>query len=126
MHAALQRGDIVGILPDQVPKSGGASGVLAPFFGHPALTMTLISRLVRRHGSVVLFCAAVYDRKLGRYRVHYFEGEPMTGDASPETAAAALNRGVERLAREFPAHYQWTYRRFQLPDGGNANPYAKR
>ncbi len=126
LHATLQRGEIVGILPDQVPKFGGASGVVAPFFGHPALTMTLINRLVRRHGSAVLFCGAVYDRKLGRYRVHYFEGEPMIGDASPESAAAALNRGVERLAREFPKHYQWTYRRFQLPGDRRPSPYARR
>jgi KDO2-lipid IV(A) lauroyltransferase len=125
LHGSLRRGEIVGILPDQVPKSGGASGVVAPFFGHPALTMTLISRLARRHGSAVLFCGAVYDRELRRYRVHYFEGEPMIGDSSPVAAAAALNRGVERLAREFPAHYQWTYRRFQLPGDKRPSPYAR-
>ena len=45
--------------------------------------------------------------------------------ALPEAAAAALNRGVERLAREFPAHYQWTYRRFQLPGDKRPSPYAR-
>jgi len=125
LHAALQRGEIVGILPDQVPKTGGASGVEAPFFGHPALTMTLISRLVRRHGSAVLFCCAVYDRVEDRYRIRYFEGEPAIADKSPELAAAALNRGVERLARELPAHYQWTYRRFEIPGRRKDSPYAK-
>ena len=125
LHATLQRGEIVGILPDQVPKTAGASGVVAPFFGHPALTMTLISRLARRNGSAVLFCGAVYDHAERRYRAHYFEGEPAIADASPEVAAAALNRDVERLVREFPAHYQWTYRRFEMPGQRRSGPYRR-
>lgn len=124
LHGALQRGEIVGILPDQVPKAAGASGIVAPFFGHPALTMTLISRLARRHGSPVIFCCAAYDRARRLHRFYHFEGEAAIGDAAAEVAAAAVNRGVERCARAFPAQYQWTYRRFQIPGGGVPNPYA--
>lgn len=123
LHAALQRGEGVVILPDQVPKSLGASGVLAPFFGHPAMTMTLISRLARKHGAPVMFCCAVYDAQTGRHRMHHFEGEAAIASASPEAAAAALNRGVERCVRKFPAAYQWTYRRFQIPGSREPNPY---
>lgn len=125
LHGALQRGEIVGILPDQVPKAAGASGVVAPFFGHPALTMTLVNRLAHRHQSAVLFCCAVYDRALGRYRAHHFEGDPAIADASAEVAAAALNRDVERCVRQFPAYYQWTYRRFEMPDERDSSPYAR-
>jgi len=126
LHGALQRGEIVGILPDQVPKAEGASGVIAPFFGHRALTMTLVNRLVRRHQSAVLFCCAVYDPEQGRYRVHHFEGAAALADPSAEIAAAALNRDVERCARAFPAHYQWTYRRFQIPGEAGRGPYSRR
>lgn len=126
LHGALQRGEIVGILPDQVPKAAGASGVIAPFFGHRALTMTLVNRLVRRHGCAVLICCAVYDRGQGRYRAYHFEGDPAIGDPSPELAAAALNRDVERCVREFPAHYQWTYRRFVIPGEKGPGPYGGR
>lgn len=126
LHAALQRGEGVVILPDQVPKTLGASGVIAPFFGHPAMTMTLISRLARKHRSPVLFCCAVYDPARGRHCLHYFEGEAAIADASAESAAAALNRGVERLVRAFPAAYQWTYRRFQIPGSSASNPYRTR
>jgi KDO2-lipid IV(A) lauroyltransferase len=125
LHGALQRGEIVGILPDQVPKTAGASGAVAPFFGHPALTMTLVNRLVRRHQSAVLFCCAVYDHGQRRYRIHHFEGEAAIGDPSAEAAAAALNRDVERCVRAFPAHYQWTYRRFEIPGDRGARPYAR-
>ena len=105
LHAALQRGEIVGILPDQVPKTAGASGVLAAFFGHQALTMTLVGRLARRHQTPILFACAIYDKTLGSHRMHFFEGDPAVADSAPEVAATALNLGVERCIREFPAHY---------------------
>lgn len=126
LHSALQRGEAVAILPDQVPKAAGASGVVAPFFGRPALTMTLVNRLVRRHGTPVLFCYAVPDGASGRYRIHHFTGDPDIGAASAELAAAALNRDVERCARAFPAYYQWTYRRFEMPGERRSGPYAQR
>ena len=77
--------------------------MVAPFFGHPAMTMTLISRLAHRHESPVLFCCAVYDADIGRHRLHHFEGEAAIGDASPEVAVAALNRDVERCAPLSPS-----------------------
>ena len=43
---------MVGILPDQQPKAG--EGEFAPFFGKPALTMTLLGRLAQRSGAQVL------------------------------------------------------------------------
>ena len=49
----LKGGGLVGILPDQEPHKG--HGVFAPFFGVPALTMTLVGDLHREFGSPVLF-----------------------------------------------------------------------
>jgi hypothetical protein len=45
-------GGYTGILPDQVPPLG--QGVWAPFFGRPAYTMTLLSRLAQQTGARVL------------------------------------------------------------------------
>ncbi len=125
LHAALTRGEGIVILPDQVPKTAGASGVLAPFFGHPAMTMTLMGRLARRHQTPVLFCCAVYDAQTGRYRLHHFEGDAAIAADSAAQSAAALNRDVERSVRQFPAHYQWTYRRFEIPDTSEPSPYSR-
>ena len=50
--AALRRGDWVGILPDSVPTGG--EGEWAPFFGRPAFTMTLATRLIERTGASAL------------------------------------------------------------------------
>lgn len=123
LHAALARGQGVVILPDQVPKTAGASGVVAPFFGHPAMTQTLVGRLARRHQAAVMFCCAIADDRPGQYRLFHFEGEAAIADDSLEVSAAALNRDVERCARAFPAHYQWTYRRFEIPGRAGQSPY---
>ena len=124
IHAALKRGECVVILPDQAPKTAGASGVVAPFFGHPAMTMTLLNRLARRNGSPVLFCAAIPIPRTGRFRLHHFTGEALIAADDAEEAAAALNRDVERLARAYPAYYQWTYRRFLIKGRTRPSPYS--
>ncbi|MGP1667738.1 MAG: lysophospholipid acyltransferase family protein, partial [Rhodanobacter sp.] len=53
---ALRRGEVIGILPDQVPPDNG--GEFAPFFGVPALTMTLASRLQQKTGARMLMTYA--------------------------------------------------------------------
>ena len=55
---ALGRGEVIGILPDQVPADG--SGEFAPFFGQPAYTMTLASKLAQKPGGagVLRLCRA--------------------------------------------------------------------
>jgi KDO2-lipid IV(A) lauroyltransferase len=88
--------------------------------------MTLVSRLARRHQTPTLFACAIYDKAAGRHRIHCFEGEPAVADTSPEAAAAALNRGVERCVRQFPEHYQWAYRRFEIPDSDQPSPYSRK
>ena len=65
--AALRRGEWVGILPDQVPTRG--EGEWAPFFGRPAFTMTLATRLVERTGATALMgvCERLPGGAAGRF-----------------------------------------------------------
>ncbi|NYZ62344.1 lauroyl acyltransferase [Luteimonas deserti] len=119
----LAGGGVVGILPDQQPKAG--DGVFAPFFGMPALTMTLVSRLAERTGAVVLYawCERIADGPDFELRI---EAAPEgIADADAHRAASALNAGVEHIARRDPAQYQWTYKRYKArPSGsGDDNPY---
>ncbi|MBS7457937.1 lipid A biosynthesis lauroyl acyltransferase [Coralloluteibacterium stylophorae] len=121
LYRALQRGDIVGILPDQQPKRG--EGEFAPFFGRPALTMSLLPKLARRTGAPVL--AGFAERNAdGSYDIHFQPVPPALSQDDEAAAVAALNAAVEQVARRDPAQYQWTYKRFSIhPDGGAANPY---
>ena len=123
LNEALKRKEFIGILPDQLPKEArGGTGVFAPFFGRPALTMTLLGRLARKSGAPVYFLAFLRQGGNGRYRVVGMKGSPVIGSDDLEASAAALNAGVEALVRQFPEQYQWTYRRFEKqPDG--SNPY---
>ncbi len=109
---ALRAGQVVGLLPDQVPPGG--MGVWAPFFGQPAYTMTLPSRLVKQTGATVLL---VWGERLAHgqgFRVHVrsWDGE---FEADPVAAATQVNTAMEALIREHPAQYLWGYARYKQP-----------
>ncbi len=118
---ALKRNEIVGILPDQLPKSG--NGVFAPFFGHPAYTMTLFSRLANKSRAPVVFATARRLPQGQGFDVHFMPGPgAVVGDLAD--SAAAINRSIETLIQLAPAQYQWTYKRFSIqPD--QSNPYRR-
>jgi KDO2-lipid IV(A) lauroyltransferase len=111
----LRRGEIVGLLPDQVPPAG--MGVWAPFFGKPAYTMTLAARLVQQTGAVPLL---IWGERLARgagYAVRVSElGEALpTADSTQAESAAIINRAMERLIRQCPQQYLWGYNRYKQP-----------
>jgi KDO2-lipid IV(A) lauroyltransferase len=110
LYRRLESGGMVGILPDQRPKQG--EGVMAPFFGVPALTMVLLSRLARSTGATVLFTFAERLPHGAGYRIHVLDAPPEIADADLDVACAALNRGVERCVELAFEQYQWTYKRF--------------
>lgn len=124
----LEAGRVVGILPDQQPKKG--DGEFAPFFGRPALTMSLLGRLAARTGAPVLlaYCERI-DAHAGEtgpgFALHIEPAPPEVADPDPRLGVAALNAAIERIARRDPSQYQWTYKRYSLqPSGrGDDNPY---
>ncbi len=122
----LQKGGVVGILPDQQPKAG--EGEFAPFFGRPALTMTLLGRLANRSRARVLlcWCQRVPGSGAPRFALHVEAAPEGVADADPQRAVTALNLGVETVARADFVQYQWTYKRYSMqpPDCSAAvNPY---
>lgn len=121
----LKAGGVVGILPDQQPRAAGGEGVLAPFFGLPTYTMTLLGRLAERSGASVLFawCERIDDAP--GFALHIEPAPAGVAAADPVAATTALNGAVEAIARRDLAQYQWTYKRFRLKRSrDNAeNPY---
>jgi KDO2-lipid IV(A) lauroyltransferase len=105
-------GGVLGILPDQQPKVG--EGGFAPFFGQQALTMSLFCKLAGRADAIVLYAWAERTDEGFAVRIADF-GVPAD--------EAALNAAVEVLARQAPAQYQWTYKRFGIQPGGARSPY---
>lgn len=108
---ALQRGELVGVLPDQVPADEG--GVFAPFFGQSAFTMTLTSRLAQR-GKPAVFCGYAQRLPKGKgFKAVVKRADSEVYDADLEVSAAAINRSVEGLVQQAPEQYQWEYKRFR-------------
>ena len=111
LYRALRAGEAIAILPDQLPRSG--QGVYAPFFGQPALTMTLVSRLAESSGAPVLM-AAMQRLPRGRgFRMHLWPAEPDVSSPDAASAAAAINREIERCIALAPEQYMWNYKRFR-------------
>lgn len=122
LYKRLQAGGVVGILPDQQPKQG--DGVFAPFFGVPALTMVLVSRLAQRTGATVLFAFAERLPRGQGFRIRFRAAPPGIASEDLPTAVTALNRGVQDCVELAFEQYQWHYKRFQFrPDPDAPNPY---
>ena len=124
LFRTLVGGGVVGILPDQQPKAG--DGEFAPFFGVPALSMTLLPRLARRTGATVLFVVAERLYPGLRFEIRVTPAPAALRDADPAIAVAAMNAAVQAIADRDPAQYQWTYKRFgwRPKDSGESSPYA--
>ncbi|WP_044406762.1 lysophospholipid acyltransferase family protein [Thiomicrospira microaerophila] len=111
LRRALKANQMIGILPDQDPGKSG--GVIAPFFGHPANTMVLVSKLAAKADCPIFF---TYAERLPRgegYVLHIKPADPALASLDEFEAASALNQGVEGCVRHLPSQYQWSYNRFK-------------
>ena len=106
---ALQTGGLVVVLPDQVP--GGGAGVMAPCFGQPALTMSLVSGLLQRVDANVVIGAVT--RVEGGFSLGFEAAGDAVRDADPAISARAINAAIEAIVARDPAQYQWEYKRFR-------------
>jgi KDO2-lipid IV(A) lauroyltransferase len=119
---ALRQGGYVGMLPDQEPKADRGS-VFAPFFGVPAFTMLLVSRLARKTGSRVVFLFAERLPKARGFHLHCIPAPAGIDSDDDVEAATALNLGVEQCVRVCPEQYVWAYKRFRSRPDGSPHPY---
>lgn len=118
LYKALSRGEAIGLLPDQAPGVG--EGEWADFFGRPAYTMTLVTRLQQSTGAaVVMACAERLPGGAG-YWLHF---ERMRADP---LSPVALNHAIEQVVRRCPAQYLWGYNRYKVPAGAEPPPVAAR
>ena len=99
---ALRKGEAVGILPDQAANKG--EGEWTNFFGRPAYTMVLVSKLVKKTGATVIM---TFGERLGigeGFKIH-FKALPASCVLSPRK----LNKQLEDEIRKAPTQYLWNY-----------------
>lgn len=106
---ALKSGQAVGLLPDQTPGVG--EGAWADFFGRPAYTMTLVTRLQTSAGVPVIMVSAQRLASGAGYQIR-FEHVPVENFSE-----SSLNRAVEAVVRRCPEQYLWGYNRYKTPAG---------
>ncbi len=112
----LRNGGYTAILPDQVPPLG--QGVWAPFFGRDVYTMTLLAKLAQQTGAQVImtWCERLPAGQGFCMHMRPFDAPEMKDTSvPPEVAAAAVNRGVERMVLDAPGQYLWGYARDKQP-----------
>lgn len=115
MLQALKRGEAVGLLPDQVPPQG--LGLMAPFFGRDAYTMTLSARLAQQTGATVLLA---WGERLAWGRGFVVHVQPLESalPADLQQAVTAINHAMEALILRCPGQYLWGYARYKQPREG--------
>jgi len=111
---ALQQGNIVGILPDQLPKKDAGSE-LAPFFGQEVLSMTLVHSLISRTQSRVISLFA--KRVPGGFKIIVLPADEAIYSDNIAQSVLGLNKSVENCVHLAPTQYQWEYNRFRFPVG---------
>lgn len=114
LFKTLKRGEVIGVLPDQVPGNG--EGEWVSFFGRPAYTMTLVNRLWESSGAAVLMC---YAERLPQGKGYVIRFLPLQF-AEGASLTQAINATVENIVMSCPAQYLWSYNRYKTPSGASA------
>ena len=116
----LKQGDLVGIPCDQ--DAGDGAGVFVPFFGWPANTTTLVSRLAVKSGARLFVAFA--ERLPGGtgYDLWFVPAPEAAYDDDVARSAAALNAVAERCIRRHPEQWIWSYRRWRVQPPDPALP----
>lgn len=107
----LREGGGVGLLADQQPKQG--EGVFTPWFGEPALTMTLVNRLARRTGCAVLLMSTRRIPFRG-WTIAFERADDRVMNSDPMEANRCLQAWLEERIRQTPTQYLWSYKRFSI------------
>lgn len=116
---ALVKGEVVGLLADQVPNVG--DGVWAKFFNQYAYTTSFPIKLARQANVAVLFVEA---ERLGLGKGWHIKSRLMT-EAFPDSlvdACTKMNHYFEEMILSKPHQYMWSYNHYKRPVGAEMAP----
>ncbi|MBQ3811199.1 MAG: hypothetical protein II839_10320 [Kiritimatiellae bacterium] len=120
----LRSGKLLGLICDQHAAS---HGVMVPFFGHPASTVTSPARLALATGVPVVcgFCVRTGPMKFRMEGTAPIWPKP-TGDRDADVVALTteINRRIEDIVRRYPEQYLWSHRRWRKPRAAPAESPA--
>jgi len=115
---ALKNDEVVVILPDQQPYLHQKNGIFANFFGSPANSMTLLSKLADKSGSEIVYA---YTKRLPKgkgFKLVFMPASINDNKKDLQHSVELMNLDIEKVVRDCPSQYQWTYKRFKArPEG---------
>jgi KDO2-lipid IV(A) lauroyltransferase len=113
---ALQKGEAVGILPDQVPGQG--EGVWARFFGQFAYTAVLPAKIANKNAVPTIIFSAI-RKPNGQGWIMHAKRIPTPLSSDPTESAQQINQALEEVIIAHPEQYLWSYNRYKAPNGIN-------
>jgi KDO2-lipid IV(A) lauroyltransferase len=111
LQRAINKKQLIGILPDQDPGKEG--GMVTPFFGHNAQTMSLLVRLARKNNIQVLL---TWAKRLPSGKGFELNIQPINILADSgllKDDLILMNKVIEKLIQTNPEQYLWNYKRFK-------------
>ncbi len=106
LFQALKNGEAIGILPDQIASKG--QGEHVNFFGRPAYTMVLLSKLAMKTKATIIMAVGERLQNSKGFVIHLQQLDT-TDIATPEK----LNNVLELQIRKLPLQYLWNYDRYK-------------
>jgi len=101
-------------LPDM--DNGPVNSIFVPFFGVPAATIPMVSRLARLNGAKVVM--SVTEMTDDGYVLRFAAPWGDFPGASVEEDTERMNREIERWVLHLPDQYLWTHKRFKTRPPG--------
>jgi KDO2-lipid IV(A) lauroyltransferase len=122
---AMRRGETVGILMDT--NMTPPQGVFVDFFGHLACTASGVARVALRTDASVVPAFTIWDREIGKYRIHFEPPIRLANTGNDEadaiTNTAAFTKKIEEFVRRYPDQWLWVHRRWKTRPPGEAPLY---
>ena len=114
---AIRRGEIVGILPDNV--ASGGDGVWVNFFGVPVYAMTLAAKMTMMENTATFLVSST--RHQDGFSIKYI---PFTSQSNEVVSVIQdMYNQFEKMVLVAPSQYYWSYDRFRTP--AHATPQNK-
>lgn len=120
----LKQGKIIWYAGDQ--DMGKKQSVFAPFFGHPAATLTALSRLAKLTQAEVIPMVFIRGANPRRHRIIFHAPWQNFPSGNLIEDATRHNRCVQEAIRMQPENYLWAHRRFKSRPEGEKNWYPKK
>jgi KDO2-lipid IV(A) lauroyltransferase len=116
---AMKQGRPFYYLPDM--DNGPDNSIFVPFFGVPAATLPMVSRLARLAGAKVVM--TVTEMTDDGYVLHVEPPWPDFPSDSVEADTRRMNSTLERWVLRMPNQYLWTHKRFKTRPPGAPSVY---